>query len=139
MKSRRLFPITAVALFCSAGLAQAQINENFDTLATGPILAGWSFQNNAVTIGLTPGYFPGNTLVFTPFASVIGTSVPFTGPSDVAILSYAPDTPYCRSICWPAMAWTSRVHALESVAPENANPNAVITLMCVLRWSIPCS
>ncbi len=69
MKSRRMFPITAAALLCTAGLAQAQINENFDTVATGPILAGWSFQNNAVAIGLTPGYFPGNTAVFLPFAS----------------------------------------------------------------------
>ena len=52
----------------------------------------------------------------------------------MAIVSvYAPDTPYCCSICWASMAWASRLHAVNRVAPSNANASAVMIFRCVPR------
>lgn len=43
-----------------------------------------------------------------------------TGPSGVGIVSvYAPDTPYCCSICCALKAWASREHAVNRAAPSS--------------------
>jgi subtilisin-like proprotein convertase family protein len=62
--------ISVAALLCSAGLAQAQFTENFDTIlgtiGTPMAPAGWTAVNNSGAIGLT-SWFQGNTAVFPQF------------------------------------------------------------------------
>jgi hypothetical protein len=58
---------------------------------------------------------------------VIGTSVHCTGPSAVSIVWLeAPDTPYCRSICWASV---SREHEVNAAATADASASAVNIFM----------
>src|SRR5258708_3368192 len=76
-----------------------------------------------------------NNCAVRPSARVTGTIVPLSEPSDVATLSvYAPDTPYCCSMFWGVIAWTSREHCANAPAETRTAGSKRSLFMKPLYW-----